>query len=99
MLNLDSGQRQYLRRLAHDLRPVVQIGRQGLTPAVIAAVDTALLAHELIKIKFGEFKDEKADLTEQLTAATDSTLVGMVGNVAMLFREHPDPSERQIILP
>ncbi|MBA3468301.1 MAG: ribosome assembly RNA-binding protein YhbY [Herpetosiphonaceae bacterium] len=99
MLNLNSGQRQYLRRLAHDLRPVVQIGKQGLTAAVIAAVDTALTAHELIKVKFGEFKDEKSALADQLTEATDSALVGLVGNVAILFREHPEPTERQIVLP
>ena len=99
MFNLNSGQRQYLRRLAHDLRPVVQIGKQGLTAAVIAAVDTALTAHELIKVKFGDFKDEKSELADQLTEATDSTLVGLVGNVAIIFREHPDPTERQIVLP
>jgi RNA-binding protein len=99
MLDLNSGQRQHLRRLAHDLRPVVQIGKQGLTAAVIAAVDIALTAHELIKIKFGEFKDEKSALAEQLTEATDSTLVAMVGNVAIIFREHPDPTERRIVLP
>ena len=99
MVNLNNTQRQYLRRAAHSLRPMVQIGRQGLTEAVIGAVDIALTAYELIKVKFGDFKDEKTELTNQLTEATGSVLVAMVGNVAILYREHPEPGERKITLP
>ena len=99
MLTLNSTQRQYLRRTAHNLRPVVQIGKQGLTSAVINAVDSALTTHELIKVKFGDFKDEKVELSDQLADATSSTLVALVGNVAILYREHPDKAERTIILP
>ena len=99
MVSLNNTQRQYLRRAAHSLRPMVQVGKQGLTDSVIGAVDIALTAHELIKVKFGDFKDEKTALTDQLTTATGSVLVSIVGNVAILFREHPEPGERKITLP
>ncbi len=99
MFDLSSTQRQFLRRSAHALKPVIHIGKQGLTPAIITAVDTALTAHELIKVKFGEFKVEKTDLSNEIAAATDSAVVGIVGNVATLYREHPDRSLRRIVLP
>ena len=47
--------RKYLRQLAHPLKPLVQIGSSGVTDALIAAVDTALRDHELIKIRFLEY--------------------------------------------
>ena len=99
METLSSNQRDYLRKTAHDLRPVVQIGKQGLTPALISAIETALVAHELIKIKFIEHKDDKRDLLEQISAQTQSGLVALIGNVAILYRENPNPHKRQIILP
>ena len=99
MFDLSSTQRQFLRRSAHPLKPVIHIGKQGLTPTVITAVDTALTAHELIKLKFGEFKEEKTGLSSEIAAATNSAVVSIIGNVATLFREHPDRSLRRIILP
>src|ERR1700752_3998283 len=59
MKKLTNTQKQYLRRMAHELRPVVQIGKNGLTDQVHTTVDQELNAHELIKVKFVDFKDEK----------------------------------------
>ncbi len=99
MNTLTNNQRAYLRKLAHDLKPVVHIGRQGVTTAIIQAIDTALTAHELIKVKYGEFKDEKAALTQQIVAATASTLVSIIGNIAIIYRPSPDDDKRHIVLP
>lgn len=99
MIPLTTNQRAYLRREAHSLKPVVQLGKQGLTPALVTAVDTALTAHELIKVKFGEFKDEKTALADEIAAATGAVLVAVIGNIAILYREHPERDKRRIVLP
>ena len=95
---MTSAQRKKLRALAHHLEPVVYIGKQGLTEAVIEKTDRSLNDHELIKVRFIEFKEEKKDLTAQLAEATNSELAGILGHVAILYREHEDPEQRKIDL-
>ena len=56
MEKLTSRERNILRKEAHTLKPVVMIGKNGVTPELKAAVDAALADHELIKIKFLDFK-------------------------------------------
>lgn len=99
MRDLTNTQRQHLRRLAHELKPVVQIGKQGLTSSAHHAIDQALAAHELIKIKFLDFQDQKEHLTDELVRASESVLIALVGNVATVYREHPDPERRRFQLP
>ncbi|MBM7843061.1 ribosome assembly RNA-binding protein YhbY [Herpetosiphon giganteus] len=99
MLSLNSNQRQYLRRLAHDFKPIVQVGKQGLSSTVVAAVASALDAHELIKVKFVEFKEERRELTDQLVADTEAALVALVGNVAILYRPSRIQDKQVIVLP
>ena len=99
MKQLNNMQKQHLRRLAHDLRPAVQIGKNGLTDQIHTTIDHELNAHELIKIKFMDFKDEKRQLTDSLVEMSNGTLIGLVGNVAILYREQSDPEKRQIKLP
>ena len=96
---MNNAQRQFLRREAHDLRPVVQIGKNGLTEQLYAALEHELDAHELIKIKFMEFRDEKPELAEELAERTRSTLIGIIGNIAIVYREQADPEKRKIRLP
>lgn len=93
---MTSTQRKSLRGQAHGLKPVVWIGQHGLTPALIKSIDEALLAHELIKMKFNEFKEEKDELLAQITDQTSSCLAGRIGNIAILYRQHPDPAKRKI---
>ena len=99
MEQLTNAQRQHLRRLANPLRPLVQIGKQGLTDGVRASVDQSLASHELIKVKFLDFQDQKEELTDDLARETGSILVALVGNTATLYREQPDLEKRKIWLP
>jgi len=94
-------QKTWLRGWAHDMKPVVFIGQKGLSPAVIQAVDDALNTHELIKVKFIDFKDKKQKqaIAEGIEAQTLSEMVGMIGHMALFFRRHPDPEKRKIQLP
>jgi RNA-binding protein len=99
MPQLTNAQRQHLRRLANPLRPLVQVGKQGLTSGVLSSIDQSLASHELIKVKFLDFQDQKEELTDDLARTTGSILVALVGNTATLYREQPDPEKRKITLP
>ena len=98
MIELTSKQRKNLERLAHDLQPVVIVGGAGLTDGVISMVDNSLAAHELIKVKFNEYKDEIRDLTTELCEKTDATLVRIIGFTVILFREAEEEEDRKIKL-
>ncbi|PID57546.1 ribosome assembly RNA-binding protein YhbY [candidate division KSB3 bacterium] len=99
MPELTAARRKYLRGLAHQLKPLVLIGQKGVSKSLIEAVDDALELHELIKLKFNDFKDEKATLAKDIEANTHSEIVGMIGNVAIFYRQQPDRKKRKIQLP
>lgn len=96
MSELSSGQRKELRSKAHHLDPIVLIGNRGVTESLIKSIDSALEAHELIKIRFNEFKDEKKTLATQIAEETSASVAGLIGHVAILYREHPKPEKRKI---
>lgn len=98
MIELTSKQRKNLEKLAHDLQPVVIVGGAGVTDGVISMVDNFLAAHELIKVKFNEYKDEIRDLTTELCEKTDATLVRIIGFTVILFREAEEEEDRKIKL-
>ncbi|MBU4053834.1 MAG: YhbY family RNA-binding protein [Proteobacteria bacterium] len=97
---LTGAQKQYLRGVAHPLKPVVIIGQKGIVDSVIAAVEEALKAHELIKIKFRDIKEkeEKKVLLTGLEEKTGCRLCGLTGHVAIVFRQNKDPKKRKINL-
>ena len=99
MNNLSSSQRSYLRSQAHQLEPVVLIGKHGITDGTIESIDRVLEARELIKIKFREFKDEKLSLSEKIAELTNSQVVGVIGHTVIIFRQNPDSDKRQIHIP
>ena len=99
MRELSNAQHQYLRRLANQLKPVIQIGKNGLSSQALSAIDNALETHELIKVKFLDFQDQKHELADDLASTTGSVLVGLVGNIATLYRRQSDPDRRKIELP
>ena len=80
-----------LRARAHHLNPVVMVGQHGLTEAVIRETETALRAHELIKVRvLGDERDERLLIGEELCAATGAQLVQHIGKLLVLYRERVD---------
>jgi RNA-binding protein len=95
---LSGKQRRHLRALAHELRPLVQIGKGGIDDGVVAAVDRALVDHELVKIRLGENAGvERQDAADQLATRTSSQVAQVLGNVLLLYR--PNPDDPTIVLP
>ena len=101
MKKLEGFQRKYLRGLAHSMKPVVFIGQKGLTPGTLQSTESALDRHELIKVKFIDFKekDQKTEIVGALERETGSEAVGMIGHTAILYRQQGDPERRRIVLP
>ncbi len=93
---MKGSQRKYLRGLAHPLKPVVQVGQAGITEEVLAAVDTALTDHELIKVRLHEPEDKRR-MAEDLAGGSGAALCGLVGHTVILYRAHPD--KPRIVLP
>ena len=99
MRPLTGQDRKYLRSLAQHLKPVIFVGKQGVTESLIEATDEALEDHELVKVRFVDHKTEKRELIDELAAAAKGECVGMIGHVAILFRYQHKKEERQIELP
>jgi RNA-binding protein len=91
--------RRHLRRLAHALDPVVQIGAGGVSAGVISALDRALGDHELVKVRIARERDERAEIADALAQETRSAVAGLVGHVAVLYRPAAEPERRRIELP
>lgn len=97
-MELTSKQRKILEKAAHDLQPVVIVGGAGVTEGVVSMVANSLKAHELLKIKFNEYKDEKTELTNDICAQCEATLVRIIGNVAILYKEAEKEEDRKYSL-
>ncbi|HAM71070.1 MAG TPA: hypothetical protein DCM86_05450 [Verrucomicrobiales bacterium] len=87
-----------LRGRAQRLEAVLKLGKLGITDGFLKSVNEALDQHELIKIKFADLKDQKRELAPQLATLTTSTLVTLIGNVAVLYRQQADPEKRKVDL-
>ena len=97
-MELNSKQRKDLEKYAHNLQPVVIVGGAGVTDGVIKMVDNSLTSHELIKIKFNEYKDEKKQLTDDICNKCDATLVRIIGNIAIIYRQAEKIDDRKFKL-
>jgi RNA-binding protein len=80
------------------MKPIVQIGKDGIDDGLVAAVDQALADHELVKIKVGEASAlDRHAAAGELADKTRSEVAQVLGNIVLLYR--PDPDEPTIQLP
>jgi RNA-binding protein len=96
---LTSGQRRWLKKQTHHLKPVVLLGQAGLSDAVLHEIELALEHHELIKVRVTggdrEARDAQVDAIAERTCAD---LVQRIGNTASYFRANPKRANR-VVLP
>lgn len=89
MTPLTGKQRSYLRALAHDMDPVVQVGKAGLSEAVVEQVREQLKAHELIKIRFAKECDVNPEqASDPLAAQVPCHVVQKAGRVLTVYKRH-----------
>lgn len=95
---LSSKQRAHLRALAHPLKPVLRIGKEGLTEAALQAITEAFNTRELVKVKVLENAPETARASGEAIAQQlpEVLLVQTIGRIVVLYRPHPDHPEIQL---
>lgn len=88
---MDTAFKKSLKAKAHHLKPVVLLGAKGLTEAVIAETDSALLSHELIKVKInGAERDERLNMADELCQQVHAEFVQMIGNTIIMYRKNEE---------
>ncbi|MBT0586521.1 ribosome assembly RNA-binding protein YhbY [Alteromonas oceanisediminis] len=96
-MNLSTKQKQFLKGLAHDKKPVVQLGNNGLTEGVMAEIDNALNFHELIKVKIPtDDREEKSLIADAIVRETGAVKIQVIGHTLILFKQS---DEQKITLP
>ncbi len=83
--------RRALRAAGHHLAPVVQVGKEGITEALIRQVSQALLDHELIKVKVGaESPEDRFQAAERLGLQSGAEVAQILGRTILLYKKHPE---------
>lgn len=97
-MELNGKQRRALRALGHHLEPVVMLGKEGVTEAVVNATSQALTDHELVKVKVGESCPvDRHEASDVLSQATKSAVAQVLGRTVLLFRRNEE--DPRIALP
>ena len=91
---MNSKQRSKLRSLAHHLKPVVFVGKAGVTTGTITSISKALDVHELIKVKFSQNKKSKQDLADRVEQELSAFIVGGIGHTLIIYRAQEDVEKR-----
>lgn len=92
-------QRSELKKLAQDLKPTVMIGKEELTPSVLASIDDYLEAHELVKVQIqdGAVLDPK-EAANEVAGELGAEFVQAIGRRFVLYRRASDPDKRKIYI-
>ncbi len=86
-LTLTAEQRSELRSQAHALKPVVLIGSEGLTDAVIKEIKVHLGAHQLIKVRvFGDEREERIAIYEEICDRLNAAPVQHIGKLLVIYK-------------
>ncbi len=95
---LNTAQRTHLRRLGHDLEPVVLVGQNGISPNLVAEFERALNDHELVKVR-ARVGDRKLrdEILDELARSAGAEIIQRVGHVALYYRR--DAGKPGILLP
>ena len=90
-VSLTARERTHLKGRGHALEPTVQVGQSGLSDAVVAELERALTAHELIKVKInGADREARRAVAKAICARTDAVALQQVGKVLLLWRPAPE---------
>lgn len=96
---LKSRQRRHLSGLAQSMDCLVTLGKAGATPELIDRLAELLAEHELVKLRFGDFKESRRELAAALAERSGSELVRLIGYIAVFWKPNPDPEKHSIVIP
>ena len=88
---MNSKQRSYLRKLANDIKPIFQIGKDGIGDNTVNSINEALEARELIKLTILRNSDSDArDTANEISFLTNAEVVSVIGRKVVLYKESED---------
>jgi RNA-binding protein len=94
-MTTSNADKKHLRRLGHNLKPVVTVAGKGLNENVSNEIERALSDHELIKIKLvADDRDSKKELTETICANHAAALIQSIGHTLLIYRKAKTPDPR-----
>ncbi|WP_239254014.1 ribosome assembly RNA-binding protein YhbY [Listeria ilorinensis] len=94
---LTGKQKRYLRKEAHHLQPIFQVGKGGVTPNMVKQIQAALEARELIKVSILQnVEEEHQEVAETLSARTGAELVQLIGRTIILYKESKNKKEIEL---
>ncbi|CAI3802824.1 MULTISPECIES: ribosome assembly RNA-binding protein YhbY [Rheinheimera] len=86
-MNLSNKQKQFLKAKAHELKPTILLGGNGLTEGVMAEIDLALEHHELIKVKVPSIdREEKVAIMDAIVREAKAQKVQVIGHILVIYR-------------
>jgi RNA-binding protein len=93
-MELTGKQKRHLRGLGHALSPVVMLGREGLSAAIMTKTDVELENHELVKIKLGDgCLEEPDEVAAALATRCKAAVAQVIGHTVLLYRRRSkDPT-------
>ncbi len=93
MNSLSNKQKQFLKGLAHPLKPVVLLGANGLTEGVMAEIELALEHHELIKVKIpGDDREMRRAIIDAIVRESKAVEVQTIGKTLVIYRPAQEPT-------
>ena len=94
---LTSKQRAELRAQANSLEPLFQVGKGGVSPALVAQAQDALRVHELIKLKvlLESAPDTPRNIAEEIAEKTGSQVVQVIGGAMIFYKENPELRKKE----
>ena len=86
-----NAQKKYLRKLGHQLRPVIFIGNSGLSESVLTELSSTINHHELIKIKIkASNRIIRDQIIDEICKKTATQLVTQIGGIALIYKKNPE---------
>lgn len=94
-MELDNATIKRLKGIGHELKPIVMIGNNGITPAITEEIDRALSDHELIKVKLPAGSKHDRDLVStELAKTAKAQVIHTIGRMALLLRRNPNANPK-----
>lgn len=94
-VSLSTAEKKRLRQIGHHLHPLVQLGNQGLTEAILAEIDARLEDHELIKVRIGgEDRVARQEAITLIATTTGAEVAQSIGKLVLLYRPAKKPNPK-----
>ena len=86
-----NAQKKYLRKLGHQLKPIIFIGNSGLSESVLTELSSTINHHELIKIKIkASNRIIRDQIIDEICKKTSTQLVTQIGGIALIYKKNPE---------